>query len=240
MEAEDKGHRHGNFPNYYSFHPPQNRLHILEQCGLMTYMRRGLVVGADDVSDLDEDRSKLISPRKKARLDDDKASCLAAGKATNDLMAEKDYIIYYCDLGCNEGDLTMAMASSLRKAVHNNELSVRCLGLDIDETLVQRASKKFSGKYADKSEKQEFMPVFRDCNLCSNDEHNNACSSFFSNTKNAQQEIIPRKMFFLTTIFSATMWIHIHAGDDGLTKFLERACGWTKKYLLIEPQHSGW
>lgn len=239
MEAEDKGHRHGNFPNYYSFHPPQNRLHILEQCGLIAYIRRGLIVGADDVSELGEDRAGT-SPRKKARLDDN-ASCVAAGEATNDLMAEKDDIIYYCDLGCNEGDLTMAMAASLGKAVHNSEHTVRCLGLDIDATLVQRASEKNSHKHVDdKSDTQKFMPVFKDCNLCSNDEHNNACSSFFSNTTNTHQEIIPRKMFFLTTIFSTTMWIHIHAGDDGLTKFLERACGWTKKYLLIEPQHSGW
>ena len=133
------------------------------------------------------------------------------------------------------------MTSSLWKAAHNNEQIVRCLGLDIDATLVQRASGKFSREDVnDKSEKQEFMPVFKDCNLCSNDEHNNACSTFFANVAKTQQEIIPRKMFFLTTIFSTTMWIHIHAGDDGLTKFLERACGWTKKYLLIEPQHSGW
>ncbi len=238
MEAEDKGHRHGNFPNYYSFHPPQNRLHILEQCGLMAYIRRGLVASAVDVSELGEDETKK-SPRKKARLDDNE-SCAAAAEV-NDLMAEKGDITYYCDLGCNEGDLTMAMASSLLKAVHNNGHTVRCLGLDIDATLVQRASEKFARKDVDvKSETQEFMPVFKDCNLCSDDEHNNACSSFFSSTTNAQQEIIPRKMFFLTTIFSTTMWIHIHAGDDGLTKFLERACGWTKKYLLIEPQHSGW
>lgn len=242
MEAEDKGHRHGNFPNYYSFHPPQNRLNLLEQCGLMAYIRRELVVVADDVSELGEDEAKksTSSPRKKSRLDDNE-SCAAARETKNDLMAEKGDMIYYCDLGCNEGDLTMAMASLLRKAVHNNEHTVRCLGLDIDASLVQRASEKFSRKDVDvKSEKQEFMPVFKDCNLCSNDEHNTACSSFFVNTTNAQQEVIPQKMFFLTTIFSTTMWIHIHAGDDGLTKFLERACGWTKKYLLIEPQHSGW
>mmetsp|Transcript_23252 Transcript_23252/g.38314 ORF Transcript_23252/g.38314 Transcript_23252/m.38314 type:complete len:318 (+) Transcript_23252:77-1030(+) len=239
MEVEDKGHRHGNFPNYYSFHPPQNRLLLLEQCGLMTYIRRGLVViAADDVSELGDDGTESTSPRKKARLDN--AAGAAAVEARSGSIAEKDDIIYYCDLGCNEGDLTMAMAKSISEALRNNEQIVRCLGLDIDATLIQRARDKFSRKKVDdNSEKKEFMPVFEDCNLCSNDEHNNACSSFFANATETQQDIIPRQIFSLTTIFSTTMWVHIHAGDEGLTKFLERACEWTKKYLLIEPQHSG-
>ena len=50
MEAEDKGHRHGNFSNYYHFHPPQNRLQVLEQCGLMAQIRRGLFGSIDKLS----------------------------------------------------------------------------------------------------------------------------------------------------------------------------------------------
>jgi hypothetical protein len=236
VEAEDKGHRHGNFPNYYSFHPPQNRLLLLEQCGLMDYIRRGLSgISADDKSELGDDGTKS-SPRKKARVDNAAADA-AATEVTSGSIAEKDDMIYYCDLGCNEGDLTMAMAKALR----SNEQNTRCLGLDIDATLIQRARDKFSRKQSDdKSERKELIPVFKDCNLCSNDEHNEACSSFFADAAKTQQEIIPREMFSLTTVFSTTMWIHIHSGDEGLTKFLERACGWTKKYLLIEPQHSGW
>jgi Bicoid-interacting protein 3 (Bin3). len=33
------------------------------------------------------------------------------------------------------------------------------------------------------------------------------------------------------------MWIHIHAGDDGLVSFLRRLCSMTE-YILIEPQPS--
>ena len=207
----------------------------------MSYIRRGLaVIGADDVRELGGDETESTSPRKKARLDN--AAAAADVEVTSGSITENDDIIYYCDLGCNEGDLTMAMASSISKAVHNNEQVVRCLGLDIDAELIQRARNKFSRKEIDdnNSEKKEFMPVFKDCNLCSNDEHNNACSSFFADATQTQQETMPRQMFSFTTIFSTTMWIHIHSGDEGLTKFLERACGWTKKYLLIEPQHSGW
>jgi hypothetical protein len=223
MESDDKGHRHGNFPNYYSFHPPQNRLLILEQCGLMTHIRRGLF-GADDDVELG-DGSKSTSPRKRRRLENE---AYAAEEATRDSDATecKDDIIFYCE------------ASSIRKAVNNNGQIIRCLGLDIDPTLVQRASDKFSLKDEGDNSEKNVLPVFKACNLCSDDEHNNACSSFFANTTNTQQESIPKELFSLTTIFSTTMWIHVHGGDDGLTKFLKRACEWTKKYLLIEPQHS--
>ena len=49
-----------------------------------------------------------------------------------------------------------------------------------------------------------------------------------------------KQLFHLTTIFSTTMWIHVHSGDIGLKSFLERACLCTRRYLLIEPQPSGW
>lgn len=231
MEAEDKGHRHGNFSNYYHFHPPQNRLQVLEQCGLMAQIRRGLFASNEKSScQGDTETSAEQSHRKKPRIDDSlPTDC-------------KD--IYYCDLGCNEGDLTMAMASCLNKCVHNTEQTIKCLGLDVDPALIQRANDKFSrnndGHVGENSEKEEYhTPVFKACNLCSDLEHNNACSTFFA-SNNKQQEPKPKQMFSLTSIFSTTMWIHIHSGDDGLTRFLERACGWTKQYLLIEPQHSGW
>jgi hypothetical protein len=36
------------------------------------------------------------------------------------------------------------------------------------------------------------------------------------------------------------MWIHVHAGDEGLRQVLEQACLKTKQFLLIEPQPSKW
>lgn len=236
MEVDDKGHRHGNFPNYYSFHPPQNRLLILEQCGLLTHIRRGLF-GFDDVDLGDGTKSTSSRNTKRPRLENVTSTAIEATCDSNAADCEDDNI-YYCDLGCNEGDLTVAMASSLLKAAHNNEQVVRSLGLDIDPILIQRASDKFSHKGGGDDSEKKVMPVFKACNLCSDDEHNNACSSFFANARNTQHDAIPKELFSLTTIFSTTMWIHVHGGDDGLTKFLERACGWTKKYILIEPQHS--
>lgn len=111
--------------------------------------------------------------------------------------------------------------------------------------------------------KATISALFQVCNLCSESEHHHACSSFHANVR-AQNELeehehyknahrisqidgIKNKeatkihpIFHLTTIFSTTMWIHLHSGDEGLRRFLERACCWTKKFLLVEPQPSAW
>ena len=67
------------------------------------------------------------------------------------------------------------------------------------------------------------------CNLNDENDHINKSRKFL--------ETISIERFDLTSIFSTTMWIHIHSGDDGLVAFLKRACSMTN-YLLIEPQPS--
>ena len=208
----------------------------------MNFIRRGLF-NVSDECEVEGNESKSTSlSRKKPRIDGNKASITSESRDTQCEINN----VYYCDLGCNEGDLTMSMASALKKAAHDNEQhnNIKCLGLDIDAELIQRASNKYSCKNDDGNSDNvnEILPVFQACNLCLVDEHNKACSDFYATITNAQNEAIPKpkQIFSLITIFSTTMWIHIHAGDDGLREFLERACGWTKKYLLIEPQHSGW
>jgi hypothetical protein len=119
-----------------------------------------------------------------------------------------------------------------------------------------------------KSMNTRMRATFMECDLNSDVEHNAVCASFFANvvglkeandgeegvdalgvgkqptgvTSTTQPPPLPPsgRLFHLTTIFSTTMWIHIHGGDDGLRSFLERACQWTAKYLLVEPQPSGW
>jgi hypothetical protein len=84
--------------------------------------------------------------------------------------------------------------------------------------------------------------TFRTADLCSESEHNAAVMAFLdpctSETKDGGTATT-QQIFDLTTIFSTTMWIHVHGGDEGLKSFLERACGWTKNFLLVEPQPSG-
>ncbi|KAL3786850.1 hypothetical protein HJC23_013771 [Cyclotella cryptica] len=293
MEDNDHGHRYGNFPNYYSFHPPQNRLDVLARTGILDYIISRLVKpiqscgptytstdGGDDAATAsipvavgDCDRSQYSG--KKPRLH-------------KDSLMQQSVLAYYCDLRCNEGDLTMAMSELLssgvagtsKKKIHISPVSsqecknctIECLGLDIDPMLIERAYTKYpvsiDSLWDNKADGEDqntlnawrgsVLPSFKVANLCSAAEHNRAVSLFLdertasshaTNTKDAemgpnpsqeQQDIIPCPVFQLTTIFSTTMWIHVHAGDEGLKAFLERACGWTKNFLLVEPQPSGW
>ena len=312
MDAEDNGHRYGNFPNYYTFHPPQNRLQVLDQTNILSYIRDGLKLSDEEFSRMrcaggEASHSAGVDAggsgkcgRKKPRLESN-----AQASSKNDTALQE---MYYCDLGCNEGDLTTSMAASLHSsgaAINNKEdelssreetttqnaittsnKSIQCLGLDIDSMLIERANTKFvltekndgcsdgSNNEAvlkkDKARdtgginksKSQVSATFNVCNLCSEEEHSAAYNSFWneidghttSNDVTDPKEETEgkgeghcksmitkkRQQFHLTTIFSTTMWIHVHGGDVGLRQFLERACNATSRFLLIEPQPSGW
>lgn len=303
MDRDDHGHRYGNFPNYYSFHPPQNRLDVLIRTGILDYITSSLcrpILSSEQPSkstrrDDAVVTSKPLAPggcdrsqysRKTPRLHKD-SSIDRSKHVSDEECHHNSQVVYYCDLGCNEGDLTMAMAELLsndiaeksQKRMQNSNIlsqvckkyAIKCLGLDIDPMLIERANSKFSVSIGSSGDTKtdykdqnalnawcnNLLSLFKVANLCFAAEHNYACLSFVDsnesnhkrNTKfsetgpnpcQEQEDIIPRPVFQLTTIFSTTMWIHMHAGDAGLEAFLERACGWTKNFLLVEPQPSGW
>jgi hypothetical protein len=304
MDASDQGHRYGNFPNYYAFHPPDNRLRVLERANISSYIRDGLASASasakssggravddddDDDNAADDAASASSSARKKPRHQPPEGR----GRPTKAMSRTgRGDVVYYCDLGCNAGELTMAMARSLAEEcasdddeggggggggeekggeisidladdVSEGNIRVQCLGLDLDPALIERAAAKFSthappspsphatSESTKGSRRGSTRAAFEVCDLCSESEHNGACSSFFAGggivaggnddgDDGCRPDRAPRPLFHLTTIFSTTMWIHVHGGDDGLREFLERACGWTRRYLLIEPQPSGW
>ena len=278
MDAKDQGHRYGNFPNYYTFHPPTNRLSVLEDTNILSYIRDGLFNTSSCASA--DDGKKMIGSSNKEVADEEASN--DGERATKKLRLETKLhqqppdCIYYCDLGCNEGDLTLAMATSLVKKYTSNEhrvhdttrdelvvdkvsseskvassISVKVLGLDLDPMLIERANNKLVSSsdcsvVGDKSKKVKEISngieaTFRVCNLCSESEHNNAYTSYVvEQALKSTATQVPLQLFHLTTIFSTTMWIHIHGGDEGLKSFLERACLCTRRYLLIEPQPSGW
>jgi hypothetical protein len=175
--------------------------------------------------------------------------------------------------------LSNGIANTSQKRIQNSNIScqeckkytVKCLGLDIDPMLIERANSKFSisvdslantktdnkDQNTPKAWCSNVLLSFKVANLCFAAEHNCETLSFAESTESnhkrntkfpeigpnpcqEHEDIIPRPVFQLTTIFSTTMWIHVHAGDAGLKAFLERACGWTKNFLLVEPQPSGW
>lgn len=152
-------------------------------------------------------------------------------------------MLTYCDLGCNEGDLTLAMANELHK---RSSLNVRSFGIDIDAELIRRANEKSKILLRDDGVKASFEVG----DLTNALDHLNVCENFFSSDaactsdgkaegerKQTQRDC--RVCFDLCSIFSTTMWIHVHSGDEGLKLFLKRASAMCN-VLLIEPQPSKW
>ena len=65
----ERGHRLGNYHNYYFHHPPSNRIDVLEEQGLIHCIARRL---------LEKCKFSEISPRKKQRTND-QTTCDQAG-----------------------------------------------------------------------------------------------------------------------------------------------------------------
>ena len=226
-DHHDQGHRYGNFPNYYAFHPPQQRLRVLERTRILPHLRNALFNQPEN------------SPRTEA-----------CSKSSPPVTPIK-----YCDLGCNAGHLTRALAAALvAGATPAPHVAVDALGLDLDARLIARAHAAADGAGAPPAEGGAARADFRACDLTSAVEHDGACAAFFAAAAEDERRAAdleqdeqgpprappPPAAFHLTSIFSTTMWIHVHAGDAGLRAFLERACRWTRRFLLIEPQPSGW
>ena len=170
VDELDRGHRHGNFPRYYDFHPPQERVDML--------------CPAEGVLD------RVVTA--------------AVGKSSASSTP-----FSYLDIGCNAGDLTVRVAEELQKRnLPLSHLQVQTVGLDIDPGLIARA-KKVHGSDA---------VQFDVCNVL-DDSFNPPASDF-------------------VTIFSTTMWLHIHGGDKGLRRVLTRLGGACRGHLLVEPQPS--
>ena len=221
----ERGHRLGNYHNYYFHHPPSNRIDVLEEQCLIHCIARRL---------LEKCKFLEISPRKKQRTND-QTTCDQAGNTKN--------LLKYCDLGCNEGDLTIALANAVLERCHelssgndddkgsnkHKNINIECLGLDIDPTLIERANTKY-GSSNDPKKKDGHSDIdarFEICNLCDDAQHVSKYKVFLGDVER----------FDLTTLFSTTMWIHVHAGDDGLRDFLKRTCDKTDM-LVVEPQIS--
>jgi SAM-dependent methyltransferase len=123
----------------------------------------------------------------------------------------------YLDVGCNEGDLTLALSKFL-----NTHYSI---GIDIDDVLITRARLK--------AKKRNQATAF-------------VCGSFMGEQKHTDEllhsavaevgEANPQATFTLVSAFSITMWVHLWHGDKGLRLFIERLAARSSRFLLVEPQ----
>jgi SAM-dependent methyltransferase len=118
----------------------------------------------------------------------------------------------YCDLGCNEGDLTVEIAKALQDSVQQ---PIEFIGMDIDAELIERANTKWTD-----------IPNV----LTGSFEAGNICTDLDRVFKDNSMDLI--------SLLSTTMWVHVHAGDKGLMRVLEQLCRKSRRYLIIEPQPS--
>jgi SAM-dependent methyltransferase len=133
----------------------------------------------------------------------------------------------YLDIGCNEGDLSLAVADLIKSELPEH---VKCvvIGVDLDHSLIQLANNKFSERNG--SGMISTSPTFFGVDFMKDDEIN-----IFRQSLASLHQI---SHFHLVSIFSTTMWVHINGGDVGLLAFLQSAKSFLADdgVLLIEPQ----
>lgn len=126
------------------------------------------------------------------------------------------------DVGCNAGNFTQLLYEFL--AQKKPEQNVIVLGIDIDATLIERATQ------ANRHQQNVF---YKCCNImqCKNDDNDSDSSCNIVNHLKSYAKI----RFDVVCSFSITMWIHLNNGDNGLRKFLDLMTQFSE-ILIIEPQ----
>ena len=117
------------------------------------------------------------------------------------------------DIGCNAGQLTCALYDHFKRDYY----ALHVLGVDVDETLIQRS------KEANHSPEQI---TFKMADVM--DSNDTASIADYLQTKGVIR-------FDVVFCFSVTLWIHLNHGDEGLKSFL-KFLSLTSKWILLEPQ----
>lgn len=119
------------------------------------------------------------------------------------------------DIGCNAGNLSYLLHDFLEKA--EGLLEVSLLGVDLDPILIERAR-----QYNPRPDRIAF-------------EHLDFLSEDCDGTLKRYLDSLNKTRFDVVFCFSITMWIHLNHGDNGLEKFIRKACELTET-IVIEPQ----
>lgn len=123
------------------------------------------------------------------------------------------------DVGCNAGTFTQLFYEFLAQKKPTQNIVV--LGIDIDATLIERATE--SNKY-----KQNV--IYKCCNIM----QSNADDADSFNITNHLKSY-GKTRFDVVCCLSITMWIHLNNGDAGLQEFLNSMTQFCE-ILVIEPQ----
>ncbi|XP_071449133.1 pre-miRNA 5'-monophosphate methyltransferase isoform X2 [Hetaerina americana] len=166
------------------------------------------------------------------------------GFPTNIWCVDKRDTRYAClDVGCNSGELTQNLwefiSANLRlksdaaecgqiadcpKQSSVDEVKCMMLGLDLDQTLILRASEANTRKD---------LIHFKHCDIMNDVEVEQVVGNFFGVHN---QKLDCDHKFDVVFLFSVTMWIHLNYGDPGLSKLLCTATKLSRNLIVIEPQ----
>ncbi|KAJ8358904.1 hypothetical protein SKAU_G00154290 [Synaphobranchus kaupii] len=175
-ESNDNGNDpgaapYGNFQNYYTFNPPENRLSLIP--------------------------STLLQ----------EIGC----------STESSETILVLDVGCNSGDLSLALYKHLQ-GHHSQTGELRLLGVDLDEDLILRAEQSNPFR-----ENISFIPLDITHDLDSRTQLESYLARF------------GRSRFNLCACLAVTMWVHLNHGDAALLELLSRLAS-LSDHLLLEAQ----
>lgn len=130
--------------------------------------------------------------------------------------AGKELVV--ADIGCNEGDITLGLYHFLRKRTQG---PIHLYGLDLDQTLIERAKNKLADAGIAQGDIVEFH-----------------CSDITADGGRLEIQKLAEDSggsIDLITCFSTTMWIHVHVGDEKFREFLSFIAKFSIQ-LLLEPQ----
>jgi len=135
----------------------------------------------------------------------------------------------YADLGCNEGDLTLPFFSALLSHLPSPGLRAagRAVGVDIDAELVERAKERAK-------DEGNGCVEFRAGNVADSSVLAAVLSPLSSPSPPSSSSSSSSRLS-LISVFSTTMWLHVHLGDVKFKDFLRDICG-RARMLLVEPQ----
>jgi SAM-dependent methyltransferase len=222
-EGDDHGHRYGNFHNYYSFHPVAHRTDLLQFGGGI--LDRIVVVATTTTTTTWNQHNNNVVPSADNDIDNNNT-----GRRT----------FSYLDIGCNEGDLTIKVAQMLHERLSKDcsatpqQPLLHVKGLDLDPILIERAKNKVAAGDALCSSSVQYD--FRQIDVL---QHGlSATDSSNSSGTCADGKPPLNTLADLITLFSTTMWIHIHGGDDGLRRVLGQICAAAAHFVVLEVQPS--
>ena len=148
---------------------------------------------------------------------------------------------------------TSSFASTTTDKASKSEATVTANGIDIDDKLIRRANRKHNNDATTfmPMSSVPILPTFHVANVLSSNflsllANNNNVPTPTSdhdddNSNNNNNSMSSSSYLFdFASLFSTTMWIHIHGGDDGLRRALGNICRCTKSFVLVEPQPSKW